>query len=299
MSAATPRPDTRPSLCAVTMVRDELAMLPRWLAHYGRECGVENLFVIDDNTTDGSTDDLPCSVIRVPDWGDRHFELTRMKLVSGIASGLLAAYDAVLFADADEFLVADPQRHGGLRDLLAQRPDAQALGAMNLNVVHDAAREPALDPDRPVLEQRRLATFVPLMCKPMLKRVDAPWVAASHGLTVPFEIDPDLYMFHLKFAEREHLRTVADHRKALADAEGRAAVTSWQFGGDDMVELLDQITADVDLEAVEAYKPRPRLLRRIVRETGKGTYRAHGHRQVRAMREEPLVRIPERFSGLL
>ena len=51
-------------------------MLPRWVAHYGRECGTDHLYVIDDNTSDGSTDDLPCSVIRIPSWGDKHFEAT-------------------------------------------------------------------------------------------------------------------------------------------------------------------------------------------------------------------------------
>ncbi len=286
-------------LAALTMVRDEQVMLPRWLAHYGAECGVENLFVIDDNTVDGSTEDLPCSVIRIPDWGDKHFENTRMSLVSNIAAGLLEAYDAILFADADEFLVADPRRFSGLRDLLDARGDSPVLGAMNLNVVHDAPREPALDPGRPVLDQRHWAKFVPLMCKPALKRVPAPWVAGSHGTTVPFEIDPQLYMFHLKFAERDHLKTTGDHRKALADAEGRAAATSWQFAGDELVDLLDEITTAVDPAAVPEFSPPRRQLRKIVKQTERGVYRAHGRRQVVAMRQEPMVAVPARFRTLL
>lgn len=285
-------------ICALTMVRDEAVMLPRWLAHYGAQCGPRNLVVVDDNTTDGSTDGLDCSVVRVPDWGDRHFETTRMTLLSGLAAGLLAAYDVVLLADADEFLVADPRRYPGLRDLFADR-DAPVLGAINLNVVHDAAREPALDPTRPVLGQRALAKHVPLMCKPMVKRVPAPWVASSHGTTVPYEVDPDLYMFHLKFAERDHLRSVGDHRKALADAEGRASQTSWQFGGNDLVDLLDEVTAGLDRDRIPEFAPRPRALGRIVRVTGRGIYRAHGRRQVRAMRDQPMVRVPERFHGLV
>ena len=58
-----------PRLAAITMVRDERVMLPRWVAHYGSECGTDHLYVIDDSSTDGSTDDLPCSVIRIPSWG--------------------------------------------------------------------------------------------------------------------------------------------------------------------------------------------------------------------------------------
>ena len=290
---------TRPvRLAALTMVRDESVMLPRWVAHYGRECGVDNLFVIDDHSTDGSTDDLPCSVIRIPSWGDKHFESTRMRLVSNIAAGLLEAYDAVLFADADEFLVADPERHDGLVDLLAHRPDRPVLAAQGLNVLH-APGEATLDPDRPVLDQRAWAKFVPLMCKPAIKRIPAPWVAGSHGLTEPFEIDADLYMFHLKFVEREHLRTTGDHRKALVDAEGRAAETAWQFGGDDLVALLDEVTHDVDPDGVATYRPRPRQLARIVRQGEGGNYRAHGRRQFNAMRSQPAVAIPERFRGLV
>lgn len=283
-------------LAALTMVRDERVMLPRWVAHYGRECGGENLFVIDDGSTDGSTDDLPCSVIRIPSWGDKHFEATRMRVVSSFAEGLLEAYDAVLFADADEFLVADPERHEGLRDLLQHRPDRDVIAAQGLNVVH-APGEPPLDPDRPVLGQRSWAKFVPLMCKPAIKRVPAPWVAGSHGTTVPFEVDPDLYLFHLKFAEREHLRSTGDHRRALVDAEGRAAETAWQFAGDDLVGLLDEITRDVDPASVKPYRPRPRVLSGIVRQGERGNYRAHGRRQFNAMRGQPMVRVPERFHG--
>ena len=286
-----------PRLAALTMVRDERVMLPRWLAHYGRECGVDNLFVIDDNTTDGSTVGLPCSVIRIPSWGDKHFETTRMKLVSNIAAGLLEAYDAVLFADADEFLVADPKRHDGLVDLVSKRSTVDVLAAQALNVVHDAAREGPLDPERPVLGQRQWAKFIPLMCKPAIKRVAAPWVAGSHGTTVPFEIEQDLYMFHLKFAEREHLRSTGDHRKALADTEGRAAETAWQFAGDDLVDLLDEVVRDVDPASVEPYKPRKKVLGGIIRQGDAGNYRAHGRRQFNAMRGQPMVQVPERFWG--
>ncbi|HEX6148590.1 glycosyltransferase family 2 protein [Nocardioides sp.] len=291
--------DPEPRLAAMTMVRDERVMLPRWLAHYGRECGTDHLYVIDDNTSDGSTEDLPCSVIRIPSWGNKHFEQTRMRMVSRIAAGLLEAYDAVLFADADEFLVADPDRHEGLVDLLAKRPDVPVLGAQALNVVHDPQREPSLDPDRPVLGQRRWAKFIPLMCKPALKRTTAPWVAGSHGMTIPFEIDPDLYLFHLKFAERDHLRVTGDHRKTLADSEGRAAATTWQFAGDDLVDLLDEITHGVDPAAVAPYRTRPQVLSDIVREGEGGHFRAHGRRQHNAMRNQPMVSIPERFWGVV
>ena len=94
-----------------------------------------------------------------------------MRIVSRIAAALLEVYDAVLFADADEFLVADPERHE-VADLLAKREGTEVFGAQALNVVHDATREGALDPDQPVLGQRQWAKSSPSCASP---RSSAPW----------------------------------------------------------------------------------------------------------------------------
>ena len=41
-------------------------MLPLWVNYYGGQFGAENLYVVDDNSEDGSTDDLPCDVLHIP-----------------------------------------------------------------------------------------------------------------------------------------------------------------------------------------------------------------------------------------
>ncbi len=287
-----------PELLVLTMVRDEGPMLARWVAHYAAQVGAERLLVVDDNSADGATDDLPCPVVRLPATLRKPFEAARMGIASGIAAGLLDAFDAVAFTDADELLVADPERHAGLRELLAARPEADILGALGMNVVHHLAEEGPLDPDRPVSEQRRLAKFLPLMCKPAVKRVPAAWAHASHAVTQPYEVDPDLYMFHLKFADRDHLRAVADHRRRMVEMDGRAESTSWRFGGDDMVALLDEVNqALADQPEIATFTPPLRRLRRVVERQPNGIYKATGLGQVPAMQKLPAVRIPERFVG--
>ncbi len=228
-----------------------------------------------------------------------HFEPTRLSLLSKVAAGLLEAYDAVLFTDADEFLLADPTKYKSLVDLVADRPDSPVLGAMGLNLVHHVGHEDPLDPDLPLLSQRRLAKFIPLMCKPAIKRVPAAWTAASHGVKgTPYRIDPDLYMFHAKFSDRDALRAAADHRREMVDMDGRAHRTNWKYGGDAMVELLDSIVADVRPEQLKPFTPPRKLIGGIVQQEG-NTHRARGDRQVPAMRKRPFVLVPERFSALV
>lgn len=287
-----------PTLAAITMVRDEAVMLPRWIEHYSRQCGAGALYVLDDNSSDGSTDDLPCSVIRLPVLEDRKFEPSRIGVVSGVAAALLNVYDAVVFADADEFVVADPKKYADLRHFLADRPDSDVLGAMTLNVFQDLENEGPLDPERPVLEQRRLAKFIPLMCKPAVKRVPAAWAAASHGIMAPFQIDPDLYMFHLKFADRDGLRRAAEHRQRMVALDNRAATTSWRHGGDHMVEVLERLNENIDRDAIRRFRPPRRKLEAAVRAKG-SVYRTRGKGQVAAMETHQVMRIPERFRGVL
>lgn len=297
---ARPRdPGELPTLAIITMVRDEGTMLRRWVDWHAGQVGAEHLVVIDDNSSDGSTDGLPCPVLRIPELRREGFEPGRMAMLAGLSAALLEAYDAVMFCDADEFVVADPRKHESLRHFLAAREGRDdAIGVLGLNVVHDVPREGALRDDEPILGQRRLAKFLPLMCKPSIKWQPAAWMHASHGIACPYRIDRELFMFHMKFADRDHLAAISAHRHHLNVTQGRATGTSWSRSEDEMVALLDEITADLDPAAVPEFEAKGLGLNKIVKRRGEG-WKATGDGQVAAMRARPMVRVPDRFLGLL
>lgn len=295
---SSPQRSSLPTIAAITMARDEGPMLRRWVEHYGRELGADNLVVIDDNSSDGSADGLPCPVIRIPPIGKQSFEPSRMGLLSGLADSLLNVYDAVLFSDADEFVVADPAKYESVRHLVADRADQDVLGVVALNLVH-APNEGALEPARPLLDQRHYAKFLPLMCKPAIKRVPAAWRWASHGIMAPYAVDPDLFMFHMKYGDRDQLRAVSAARHEAWKEDHRADGTSWTLGADESVEILDRLWDDVDLQAVKTFQVPLERLPGIIAQRKDGSFRAVGQGQVKAMRKRPLVAVPERFRGLV
>lgn len=298
---ATP-PGELPLVAAITMARDEGLMIRHWVDHYSRQLGADNVYVIDDHSSDGSTDELPglgCRVLRFPYLNKYGFEQSRIGLVNSISAGLLYAYDAVLFSDADEFVVAEPQKYAGLRELVAARPDLPALGVLGYNVVQHPATEPEpLDFSRPLLRQRRWAKFVPLMCKPSLKWEPVPWARASHGIKVRYDIDPELFMFHFKFADRDQLLARAGNRHHLNQTEARARNTSWSKSGDEMVQLLDELSATLDPDDVASFKPPKGLIDNTVQLKGE-VWKAVGQGQVQAMRKRPFCKIPNRFADLV
>lgn len=276
-------------------------MLARWLRYYGAEVGMESLVVLDDHSTDGSTAGLPCPVLPVPP-GPYSLPWTRMRvrLVSGLAAGLLAAYDVVIYTDVDEFIVPDPDRYHGLVDYLNRGKARPVVAPLAFDIVQHPELEGRLDPDRPVLAQRRYLKHSPGMCKPLVLRARLGWRREFHAVTASYTIDRDLLLFHLKFADLAALRQAADRRHRLFEDEGRGGRLSlWRFRSEDLLAAVDDVFAGQDLDLVrEMSTQEPNLAHVVRREQEAGTYGSAGG-QLQALLRSPLRRVPPRFTPLL
>jgi hypothetical protein len=277
------------------MVRDEARMLPRWLGYYGDQLGLENLTVIDHGSTDGSTSGIGCRVVPGPELDGRPFENVRMRFVNRVARRLLASYDAVVFTDCDEFLIADPDRYDGLADFVAAHPELPVTGGLGFNVIHRVGLEPPLRADLPVLGQRRHGIFVSRLCKPSVKRIDAPWRLASHGIGAEYRPHPGLLLAHFKYADAGELQRIGDLRRALHEESGLSRDSAWALTGADQVSELDRLVADREPSGTfdpPAYDPSS-----LVVPFPRG-WQAAGAREFDAMLDAPLLTLPDRYSGI-
>jgi hypothetical protein len=187
-------------IAAVTTVYNERHFLPMWIAHYGAALGRENLYVVDDGSTDGSTDRLGTVNVARRAKLDKDEE-RRANMMSDLHGQLLGRYEAVLFADVDELLLVDPRTGLDLAGFIAGHV-TDYVTTFGLNVVFDPTREQPLDSGVPLFAQRNLVQFDRAYCKPLVSRVPIRWKPGFHRSNVPPKHQRELYLIHLRAADR-------------------------------------------------------------------------------------------------
>jgi hypothetical protein len=201
-------------IAAITHAFNEPEYLPYWVAHYGHQVGLPNLFVVTHGRTPRDRDiDARVQVIDVP--ADDFDETRRARFMSQLQHFLLTSYDWVIMADADELIVADPARHADIGDYLDRNRATPTFTTVGLNVVQDCAREAPLDPMRPLFRQRAFVRFAAPFCKPAVTRVPIVWSQGFHDSDAPRHLTDDLFMIHLCGADETIARRRIARRNAL------------------------------------------------------------------------------------
>ncbi len=225
------------------MVKNDIEFLDIWANYYAGQFGAEHCYVIDHGSDDLSAIDraraMGVQVLRLPhtyptfaqegklkNGATVQFDRYRFAFLSKQRVALRQFYDVVIMHDVDEVLVADPAIHGSFAEFMAQSgTKLQAhsiLGGIGVEIFHDPACEAAFDPTKPVLSQRGKAHFRLQECKPVIFQSDEP--GRAHSTTIPFALDPELWLLHLKFLDRD--LTLA--RQGLRrDAVERGEVADW------------------------------------------------------------------------
>jgi hypothetical protein len=198
------------STAVFTFVFNESVNLPIWSRYFGALFGPENLFVIDRSSTDGSTASLGGGINRMilPPRPFDEFEKTGF--INSFHRALLYHYDTVIYTDCDELIVPDLQVHENLVAYL-RNSDFDYVTCVGLNVHHMITLEAPLDLDAPILAQRRYARFGSPSCKSLISRVPLTWRPGIHSCDRPPNIDPALFLFHLKLMDY----TVAMRRQGV------------------------------------------------------------------------------------
>lgn len=184
-------------VAALTMSYNEPVWARVWARHYARQVGAEHCFLMDHGSDDGSAEGLDVNVERLG--RSALDEEERAARVSQRAAVLLEHYDAVVHADVDELVVADPRRFRDLRAFAAAAP-GEVITAVGLDVQHLVEEEEALDPGRPIGAQRRWVRFSAAMCKPVFVKRPVRWAPGFHRCDATVQTG-GLFLLHLRYAD--------------------------------------------------------------------------------------------------
>jgi Glycosyl transferase family 2 len=198
---------SRGGRAAFTIVQNEPVFLPLWLRYYGRHFDSADIYVLDHDSTDGSTAlaEGVANVVRVH--REVSFDHTWLTgVVEDFQAFLLRSYHAVLFAEADEFIVPDPECYAGIGDYM-ERLKGLTARCSGYNVVHYPDDEAPLSFDQPILGQRRYWHPSPQWySKRLLSKVPLSWNIGFHQEFNAPDVspDPELFLVHLHRVDYEY-----------------------------------------------------------------------------------------------
>lgn len=177
-----------------TIVRNEDKFLPIWLKYYEKYFNKRDMYILDHQSTDGSTDFLRNKgynpiVIENDTVLDHKWINTKVKWFQQI---LLSQYDNVVFTEVDELIY----HKDGLDNYIKNFKKAH-ICCKGYNIINIPEEEKEIDWNKPLLKQRKYMYAFHLQDKPLLSKLPTDWCYGFHNCPNTNEIDDDLMLIHL------------------------------------------------------------------------------------------------------
>ena len=213
----TPTHSTK-KIAVITMARNDVFFLSRWIEYYGTQFGNENLYIY----LDGTDQDVPenadgVHITKIPhrDMSRSDGDKYRINLMSDLAKKLLMEYDIVIGCDCDEFLIVDPDLNTNLCDYLSQLRINTSVSGLGLDIGQNMTHEKSLDITKPFLSQRHFALLSTRYTKPVVINRPVRWGSGFHRIkNHNFHIDNNLYLLHFGAVDMKMLEAKAAARGA-------------------------------------------------------------------------------------
>jgi hypothetical protein len=187
-------PAVTQSRAVLTIVHDEAAFFPIWLRYYSRFFAPDDVYVLDHETTDGSTEGG--GFTRIPVAHDCVDMRWLRDTIQAKQHELIERYDVVLITDVDEIVAPDPAT-GTLGDYI-DRFDKPFVNCVGYELLHQRSEERPYDPELPILNQRHYWFPNFAYSKPVLAREPMEWHLGFHArMDGQADFDKSLHLIHL------------------------------------------------------------------------------------------------------
>ena len=275
------------SIAAISMVRNDTFFADKWIAYYGTQFGLKNLYLF----VDGMDQKLPKLADKINCYQVPHVDYKRAKgdrkrshRISKFAQDLFENYEAVLAMDIDEFLVVDPIQNKTLIEYLSQDFNGSSLSALGLDVGQHPSIESPIELNKPYLSQRAFAQVSDRYTKPIIAIKPLQWGSGFHRVKGKnFNIDPNLFLFHFG---------LVDYNYATKNTQNQHLISSgWKGHFDRRFKLYEILKTQIPQEGDLVIKKAQLHFAK---------YRKwYAWNKPAPMKGNALIRIPARFETLL
>lgn len=188
----------------ITILKDENIMLPIFLRHYRQTFEDSDIYILDNDSTDGCIEkNVPSGVnVEVAHSQYAFDHLFAVNSMNKLKKKLLNDYHTVMHADIDEIVVPDPTKFKNLESFLKYNTET-AVTTTGYDIYHSLGEPDLKWNEFPILSQRKYWIFNKNLCKPLILRYNLDWCVGHHALAAEYNAVPnkDLYMLHLHKAD--------------------------------------------------------------------------------------------------
>ena len=157
----------------------------------------EDIYILDHQSTDGSTQNLDVNVIPlVNELAFDHQWL--VNVISDFQHHLLQGYESVLFAESDELIYSLDEDLNVLIDKFVLDPDINFLSCHSHEVIQDLENEPSLNKTDEILKHRNNWFYWDMYDKTLLTKIPLQYEWGFHNtIGYPKNFKYDLFLLHL------------------------------------------------------------------------------------------------------
>jgi len=187
------------NVCVFTIVRNEKIFLPIWFKYYSQFFNIDDIYIIDDTSTDNSVDFYKTEQI-ITTYNEFAYDHNYLRdTVNLNRIKLLGRYNYVIFTEVDEILIHLNLKLNEYIDVLNENniPYSTTLG---YEIYHKMDIEPNYDPNLKILDQRNFWFKHELYDKCLISNQIFNYEGGFHfiqGINKYDYLDSNLYMIHL------------------------------------------------------------------------------------------------------
>lgn len=228
--------------CAVfTTVKNESIFLPIWIRHYQQYFNDEDIYVLDHNSTDGSTKNLSVNVKLVTnEYVNDHEWL--VKIAKDFQKELLRKYECVIFAESDEILYSAKKPFNEAIDEFIDSDDLY-LTCSGYSVIQDIQTEISLQKEDLIFEKRNYWYKDSAEDKTLITKIPLEWNWGFHSLRGRNNnYHSDFYLVHLHRFDFETMVKRHKERTSFKQKQDGGG-THWKSNQNDIFEVFQQISS--------------------------------------------------------